>query len=104
MVLVATVSVVTELEGRSMAPFQVTVPAGQNLLFTVDSVAGSGSVANVAAGITWAADNAHVINLSLGLRQDRPLLRQACAAASAAGTRSSRDSRSSGPPCSTATA
>lgn len=46
----------------------------------------STSALQVAAALLWLVEEgASVINLSLGLHQDRPVLRQACAAAQAAG-------------------
>lgn len=47
---------------------------------------GQTTALQLAAAIHWLIEqDVALINLSLGLRQDRPLLRQACAAASAAG-------------------
>jgi hypothetical protein len=47
---------------------------------------GSTSALQVAAALLWLVEQgASLINLSLGLQQDRPVLRQACAEAQAAG-------------------
>lgn len=44
------------------------------------------TAAQVAAAIDWAVGNgAHIVNLSLGLREERPVLAEACARALAAG-------------------
>ncbi|BBH45918.1 S8 family serine peptidase [Pseudomonas sp. KU43P] len=60
-----------------------TVPL---LLAQVFGDQGSTSALQVAAALLWLAEQgATVINLSLGLQQDRPVLRQACAEVQAAG-------------------
>lgn len=56
------------------------------LLAQVFGEQGSTSALQVAAGVLWLAEQgATLINLSLGLQQDRPALRQACAEVQAAG-------------------
>jgi len=56
------------------------------LLAQVFTEQGSTSALQVAAGLFWLAEQgATLINLSLGLQQDRPVLRQACAEVQAAG-------------------
>ncbi|WDY60121.1 subtilisin-like serine protease QhpE [Pseudomonas sp. PSKL.D1] len=56
------------------------------LLAQVFTEQGSTSALQVGAALFWLAEQgARVINLSLGLRQDRPVLRQACAEVQAAG-------------------
>jgi hypothetical protein len=62
--------------------------AGSLQLCVAQVFAGRGSTTplQIAAAIHWLIEQRVVlINLSLGLRQDRPLLREACAAASEAG-------------------
>jgi len=56
------------------------------LLAQVFTEQGSTSALQVAAGLFWLAEQGvTLINLSLGLQQDRPVLRQACAEVQAAG-------------------
>lgn len=56
------------------------------LLAQVFSEQASTSALQVAAALLWLVEEgATVVNLSLGLHQDRPVLRQACAEAQAAG-------------------
>ena len=56
------------------------------LLAQVFGEQGSTSALQVAAALLWLAEQgATLINLSLGLQQDRPVLRQACAEVQAAG-------------------
>lgn len=62
--------------------------AGQTplLLAQVFNGQGSTSALQVAAALLWLAEQGvSVVNLSLGLQQDRPVLRQACAEAQASG-------------------
>ena len=62
--------------------------AGQVTLLVAQVFSGQGSTSalQVAAALLWLAEQgATVINLSLGLQQDRPVLRQACAEVQAAG-------------------
>ncbi|MDX1369295.1 S8 family serine peptidase [Pseudomonas sp.] len=66
----------------------LTEQAGSLELCVAQVFAGRGSTSplQIAAAIHWLIDQRVVlINLSLGLRQDRPLLREACAAAIGAG-------------------
>jgi len=63
-------------------------PAGQVpvLVAQVFTEQGSTSALQVAAALLWLAEQgATLINLSLGLQQDRPVLRQACAEVQTAG-------------------
>ncbi|CAM3993974.1 hypothetical protein CCOS865_04648 [Pseudomonas reidholzensis] len=56
------------------------------LLAQVFHAHGSTSALQVAAALLWLVEQGvRVVNLSLGLQQDRPVLRQACAEAQAAG-------------------
>jgi len=56
------------------------------LVAQVFTAQGSTSALQVAAALLWLAEQgATLINLSLGLQQDRPVLRQACAEVQAAG-------------------
>ncbi|MFK0310231.1 S8 family serine peptidase [Pseudomonas sp. NPDC090233] len=62
--------------------------AGQVTLLVAQVFTGQGSTSalQVAAALLWLAEQgATLINLSLGLQQDRPVLRQACAEVQASG-------------------
>ncbi|WP_166363952.1 subtilisin-like serine protease QhpE [Pseudomonas akapageensis] len=69
-----------------LAAIAQRAPDAQFCVAQVFDARGVTSALQIAAAIDWLVGcNVRLINLSLGLRQDRDLLRQACAAAQAAG-------------------